>query len=161
MYDALLTEQDIRMLNSAQESVRMILSEYFRSKFTKGVERPIIEKEARNCDDEIDFDERSLFQPFISIAESLGESADMFGVEKLFIKIWGKIGAVFDLGDIYHFKGDERRNLVVFLEDNDPFHDRMRMAIGSLERLIREDGIRALQPHFDSVVDIILTYATK
>ena len=139
------------MLNNVQEVTRQIISEYFRSEINH-LNKSIpcaSEKEARNCGVVSINEIWGELQPFISL------------VVQLLIRLWTRIGTIFGFSPESHLSEAERKNLITFLEDDDPSHTRMRIVVSGLQELIRKDGINDLQPIQRNTMDIFIQHVWR
>jgi len=159
MHEALMDEMKARMLSNVQEVTRQIVSEHLRYETNKFPEEPVTgvsEKEARTCEEVSKKKVQSMLHPYMSLTDVLGETYDVRDVVQLLVRLWTRIGAVFGFSPESHLSEDEKKNLITFLEDDDPSHTRMRLVVGGLQELIRKDGINELQPILRTAMGIII-----
>ncbi len=158
MHDVLEDERNRMMLKNTQEVIRMILSTHLNSEKqstseTNGAGVSPLE-DRRSC--EVPFqDVLSVFDPFIEIAQDLGETGDVNGVVKIFELLWARVGAVFNCNFQSSMSNVQRGNLIAFMRDDNPTNARMRFVIGGLQGLINVDGITEFEPSLKVVMDII------
>jgi len=98
-------------------------------------------------------------QKLEAIATALDMPLNQLNVSHAFLRWWSKVGAVLGFsGDKFFDMGlsqVQKTNVITFFEDEDPTRTRMRLAIGALQGLIKEDGIKELVPHLEAVVEIL------
>ena len=162
MHDALENKRNHLMLKNTQDVIRMIISEHFNSR-SQGYSKTgsLSREESRRCEEVQIQDELAVFDPFIMIAQDLGESSDVTGVGKLFELLWARVGAVFDLNFQSPNSYAQRENLIELMRDDNPTNARMRFVLGGLRGLINVDGITDLEPSLKVVMDIILAHIAQ
>ena len=165
MHDALENERNQMMLKNTQDVVRLIISRHFNSEKqsvaqTKSDSISSLEDRCSYGDVPIQ-DTLAVFDPFIEIAQDLGETGDVKGVVKLFDLLWARVGALFYLNFQSPLSNARRQNLIEFLRDDDPTNARMRFVIGGLRGLINVDEIAELEPSLKVIMDIILAHISQ
>ncbi len=92
MHDALENERNQMMLKNTQEVIRVIISGHFDSEKqdTSETNGDIVSprEDRRRCEEVQIQDALTMFRPFISLAQDLGEASDINGVVKLFELLW-------------------------------------------------------------------------
>ena len=92
------------------------------------------------------------------ILDVLGEPFTVERVADAALRMWGKLGAVLGHTGI----GENQRACIVsFFEDEDPTRTRMRLAIGALQELWRQDKITGLLPYLKAVTQTLSSVACE
>ena len=95
------------------------------------------------------------------ILDVLGEPFTVERVADAALRMWGKLGAVLGHSEGPGLTETQKTNIVVFFEDDDPTRTRMRLAIGALQELLRQDEVTGLLPYLKSVTEILGSVACE
>ncbi len=119
MHQALEEERNQMMLKNTQDVIRMMLSEHFNHR-SQGNSKtnPFSREESRRCEEVQIQDSLAVFDPFIEIAQDLGETADVNGVVKMFDLLWARVGAVFNSNFQSSMSNVQRGSLIAFMRDD-------------------------------------------
>jgi predicted CopG family antitoxin len=71
------------------------------------------------------------------------------------LRMWAKLGAVLGHREGTGLGVTQKANIVSFFKDDDPTRTRMRLAIGALQELWRQDEVTGLLPILESVTEIL------
>ena len=161
MHEALINEMNTRMLSNVQEVTRLIISEHIRSKAQRSAEKSLpgtSEIEARICEDISQCSFYGEFKEMINVAENCGESSDMAGAVRLYVKMWKSLCALFGFNPESTLSESQRERLNKVLDDDDPCPSRMRFAIAGLQGLVEQDKIVALKNPLNLTMDILVRH---
>ena len=89
------------------------------------------------------------------ILDVLGGPLTVASVADAALRMWGKLGAVLGYREGIGLGENQRACIVSFFEDEDPTRTRMRLAIGALQELLRQDEVTGLLPLLESVTEIL------
>lgn len=89
------------------------------------------------------------------ILDVLGLPLVVASVADAAIRMWAKLGAVLGHREGTGLIENQKANIVSFFEDEDPTRTRMRLAIGALQELWRQDEVTGLLPILESVTEIL------
>jgi hypothetical protein len=98
---------------------------------------------------------------FREILDMLGGSLTVASVADAALRMWAKLGAVLGHREGTGLSETQKTKIVSFFEDADPTRTRMRLAIGALQELLRQDEITGLLPYLKSVTEILGSVACK
>jgi len=89
------------------------------------------------------------------ILDVLGGPLTVSSVADAALRMWVKLGAVLGYGEDAGLSENQRACTVSFFEDADPTRTRMRLAIGALQELLRQDKITGLLPYLKTITEIL------
>jgi len=95
------------------------------------------------------------------ILDVLGEPLTVERVADTALRMWGKLGAVLGHREGTGLRESQRANIVTFFEDNNSTRTRMRLAIGALQELWRQDEVNELLPILESITEILRDKAVR
>ncbi len=155
MYEILVDETSIRKLSSVQETLRFQISEHILSRTGAQEDVPRICEDISQCSFYGDFVE------IIDVAENFGESSDMAGAVRLYVKMWKSLCALFGFNPESTLSESQRERLNKVLDDDDPCPSRMRFAIAGLQGLVEQDKIVALKNPLNLATDILVRHINE
>lgn len=94
------------------------------------------------------------------ILDVLGDPFTAANVADAALKMWGKLETVLGYREGAGLRENQKANIVSFFEDDDPTRTRMRLAIGALQELWRQDEVTGLLPYLESIIEILGEKAT-
>ena len=142
MYEILVDETSVRKLSSVQETLRFLISEHIQIRTwekNNGYKKGVQEDVARNCEDISQCRVYGEIKKMINVAENFGESSDISGAVRLYVRMWKCICALFGFNPESTLSESQRERLNKVLDDDDPCPSRMRFAIAGLQGLVEQD----------------------
>jgi len=164
MYEILVDETSMRKLSSVQEALRFLISEYIGSRTwekNNGYKKGVREDVVLNCEDISQCSFYGDFEEIIDVAENFGESSDMAGAVRLYVKMWKSLCALFGFNPESTLSESQRERLNKVLGDDDPCPSRMRFAIAGLQGLVEQDKIVALKNPLNLATDILVRHINE
>jgi len=136
MYQVLVDETSKKKLSSVQETLRLLISEYILEETRGDIQsnkEDAQEDVPRICEDITQCTFYGDVEEILIMAENFGESPDIAGVVRLYVKMWKSLCALFGFNPESTLSESQRDMLNKVLDDDDPCPSRMRFAIAGLQ----------------------------